>query len=105
MLRSAGFGPILAGLAAIGAGFLVNDRILAPLLILFLFLGNIGLFLSFQRHHRWPSLILNLASSAIILTYMFVAFNQAMIWVGLTGLFAATLLDVFLKRQSPTPNQ
>ncbi len=96
-----GFGPVLAVLSAIGAGFLVNDKILAPLLVAFLLLGATGLFLSFRRHHRWPALILHLSSSAVVFIFTFFFYHQLLIWLGVLGLVTAATWDFFLKRSSP----
>ena len=52
LLCCLGFGPLIAFLSAIGAGFLINDAILAPLLIVFLVLGGVGLGLSTSQAHR-----------------------------------------------------
>lgn len=48
-----GFGPILVALSAVGAGFLINDAVLAPLLLGFLVIGGVGLGLSRRKHCRW----------------------------------------------------
>lgn len=95
-----GFGPILAALSAIGAGFLVNDRILAPLLVVFLILGAGGLVLSFRQHHRWPAIILHVISGIIVFIFAFVAYHPALIWLGVAGLVAAAVVDFFLRRQA-----
>jgi mercuric ion transport protein len=96
-----GFGPLLAVLSAIGAGFLVNDKILAPLLVVFLLLGATGLFLSFRRHHRWPALILHLAGSAVVFIFTLLVYHQLLIWLGVLGLVAAAVWDFLLSRHSP----
>lgn len=96
-----GFGPLLAALSAIGAGFLVNDKVLAPMLVLFLLLGATGLFMSFRRHHRWPALILHLASSAVVFIFTFLVYQQVVIWLGVLGLVSAAAWDFLLRRHSP----
>lgn len=98
LLCCLGFGPLLAVLGAIGAGFLINDRILAPLLV-FLALGAAGLLLSFQRHHRWPPLLLHLGSSVVVFVFTFGLFVQVIVWLGMVGIVAAVVWDFFLKRQ------
>ncbi len=98
-----GFGPLLAVLSAVGAGFLVNDKVLAPLLLVFLLLGAGGLVLSFRRHHRWLALILHIASGIVVFVFTFVAMNRALIWVGIAGLIAAAVVDFFLRRH-PQPS-
>ncbi len=68
-----GFAPLLALLSAIGASFLINDAVLAPLRVVFLVLGGVGLFLSMRQHgRRWP-LIVHLISAASLLIFTFLA--------------------------------
>jgi hypothetical protein len=93
-----GFGPLLAALSAIGAGFLVNDKVLAPLLIAFLLLGLTGLILSFRMHHRWPALLLHLTSGVAVFVFTFVVYHRLIIWLGLLGLVAAAAWDFLLRR-------
>jgi mercuric ion transport protein len=47
-----GFPALVSLLSAIGLGFLVNDAILIPLLILFLGLTIAGLYSGVRHHHR-----------------------------------------------------
>lgn len=99
LLCCLGFGPLLAVLGAIGAGFLINDRILAPLLAVFLALGAAGLFLSFRQHQRWPPLLLHLASAIVVFVFTFILFVQVIVWLAIMGIVAAVVWDFFLKRQ------
>lgn len=99
LLCCLGFGPLLAVLGAIGAGFLINDKILAPLLAVFLALGAAGLLLSFRQHHRWPPLLLHLGSAVILFVFTFIVYIPVIVWLGMVGIVAAVAWDVFLKRQ------
>jgi len=95
-----GFGPVLALPAAIGAGFLINDTILAPLLISFLLLGAVGLWMSRRRHCHLGPLLVHGVSTVTILVFTFVAYFQPFIWLGVVGLIAASGWDVFLRRRA-----
>ncbi len=95
-----GFGPILAALSAIGAGFLINDAVLAPLLLGFLVLGGVGLGLSRRKHCRWGPLGLHAVSAAGIFVFTFVAYFQPLIWLGVAGLIGASVWDVVLGRRA-----
>ena len=99
LLCCLGFGPLLAVLGAIGAGFLINDRIVAALLAVFLALGAGGLYLSFREHHRWPPLLLHLGSAVILFVFTFVLYIPVIVWLGMVGIVAAVVWDFFLKRQ------
>jgi len=99
LLCCVGFGPMLALLGAVGAGFLINDRILAPLLAVFLALGSAGLFLSFREHHSWKPLLLHLGSAVILFVFTFVLYIPVIVWLGLVGIVVAVVWDAFLKRQ------
>lgn len=93
-----GFGPMLALLAAIGAGFLINDAILAPILAAFLALGLVGLLLSRRLHRRWGPVGVHAVSSASVFIFTFVAYFQPLIWLGVAGLLAAAIWNFFLRR-------
>ncbi len=95
-----GFGPLLAALSAVGAGFLVRDAVLAPLLAVFLALGAAGLSVSRRRHGRWAMLALHATSSVVVLVFTFVAYVPALIWIGLAGLAFAVAWDSWLRRRS-----
>ena len=53
-----GFPALLSILSAIGLGFIVNDTILIPLLLLFLAVTLLGLYLGTRHHHEPWALIL-----------------------------------------------
>lgn len=102
-----GFAPVLAALSAIGVGFLINDAVLAPLLLGFLVLGGVGLWLSRRKHCRWEPLGLHAVSAASIFVFTFVAYFQPLIWLGIVGLIGASVWDVVLSRRAAcaTPNR
>ncbi len=90
---------VIAFLSAIGAGFLINDAILLPLLIIFLAASIAGLCFSFKRHkNRWP-LILGGVSAFIILFFAYGMFIRPLVYLGLLGLVGASIWNVFLKRR------
>lgn len=93
-----GFGPIIALFTALGVGVLVNDAVLAPLLIVFLAVGLGGLFLSRRGHGRWEPVGLHVASAACVYLFTFVRYRQSVIWAGVAGLLAASVWDLFLRR-------
>ncbi len=97
-----GFPALLSILSAIGLGFLINDAILLPLLVLFL-LATIAGLVSGMRFHAKPwALILGIPSSLLVLGFLFVHFNQGLVQAGIVGLVLAGLLNVWLQRQCET---
>jgi mercuric ion transport protein len=99
LLCCVGFGPVVAALSAIGATFLLQDAILAPVLVAFLALGAIGLYASHRRHGRWRPQALHAGSAVVVFAFTFVAFVQPLIWLGALGLLGAVAWDVVLRRR------
>jgi mercuric ion transport protein len=92
-----GFPALLSILSAIGLGFLINDAVLLPLLILFLIVTVAGLALG-MRHHGSPwALILGIVSAIATFIFIFVAFNKALAAVGIAGLIIASIVNVWLR--------
>jgi mercuric ion transport protein len=89
---------LLAFLSAIGVGFLINDAILLPLLVIFLAISVMGLYSSIKTHgNRWP-LILGGTSSIFVLFFIFGWFLKPMVYVGLIGLVGTSVWNIFLGR-------
>lgn len=95
-LCCAGTPVLLAFLTGIGLGFLINDFILFPLL--FISLGFIYYSLSFnkKKHLSTKPLYVAIASTIMILLGIFV---KPIIWLGIIGLFIATIWDFTLTRK------
>ena len=94
-----GIPALLSILSAVGIGFVINDAILLPLFVIFLAITIAGLF-SGMRHHGSPwALTIGAVSSLIVVGFLFVRFNQALVVVGIGGLVFASTLNVLLQRQ------
>lgn len=93
-----GFGPLVAILTAIGAGFLINDIILMPLLVVFLILGGLGLLSAAKRIGNYRALWLHVASSVLLVISIFVFFQGVLVWVALAGVILAPVWSFFIKR-------
>jgi len=90
---------LLAFLTAIGAGFLLTDLILLPLLILFLGVSMAGLFYSYKSHNnRWP-MVLGGISCFLILFFAYGWFIKFMVYAGLAALVGASVWNIFLQRR------
>lgn len=95
-----GFGPLIAALSAVGAGFLVNDAVLAPFLLVFLVIGGVGLRAGYQRHGGKGPLVLHISSAVAVVVFTFAFFFVPLVWLGIAGLFAASVWDFVLVRQA-----
>jgi len=94
-----GFAPFLAGLSAIGAGFLINDLVLIPLFAAFLGITLWGLWTSRKRHnHPGPFF---LGTAAAIVAFAALWFFAPLAYLGLATLVAASVWDIVLLRQRP----
>lgn len=101
LLCCLGFGPLLAVLSAIGLGFLINDLALLPILLVFLATGAVGLHLSSRKSHgqKMP-VYLHIGSAAVVVVFTFVVYFQPAIWLGVAGIFIASILDLRLRRKT-----
>jgi mercuric ion transport protein len=93
-----GFAPFLAALSAIGAGFLINDLILIPIFVLFLGITLWGLYSSMKRHKNTAPLILGAASAVVAFAALWLF--TPLSYLALATLFAASVWDMVLLRQS-----
>lgn len=93
--------PVLIGaLGAIGAGFLINDKILLPLLALSLLLSVFGLLSAYRRRHRtWPLVmgllgVLGTVGGIITVFTSTAPGGKSFIYIGLSALFVATIKNI-----------
>ena len=88
-----GFPALLSILSAIGLGFIVNDAIIIPLLLLFLAVTLLGLYLGTRHHHEpWALILGGLSTLAIA-----VVFLRVVAYAGMAGLVVASILNVWLR--------
>ncbi len=91
-----GFAPALAALSAVGLGFLINDLVLIPLLVLFLAATIWGLHRDRVRHQTpGPEY---LAWVAAVLTVGGLWISGAVVGAGLTLLVAVSVWNVLALR-------
>ena len=88
---------ILAFLASIGLGFLINDFVLIPALFGFLALTGYGLAASKNRHGRKEPLMLFGVSAAVIVITLW--FSAVGVIIGLVGLVGSTILNIVYQRR------
>jgi mercuric ion transport protein len=91
--------------ASIGLGFLINDAILLPLMVLFLLVTLIDLYLGYRAHRRtWP-LILGVVSSLVALFFVFGYTVRVMAYLAMASLALASILNVIARQKSARPQR
>ena len=88
---------LLAFLAAIGAGFLLNDLILLPLLAVFLGISLWGIRRSTATHGQQRPFVLAVVSGVV--TFVAVWLSRPLVLLGLLGLIAASVWDMALHQR------
>jgi len=92
-----GFAPILGVLTAIGAGFLLNDRYLLPLFILFLTISLLGLRRGKKLHgNKKPFVLGSIFSIAALVFAFFVRHFPLFTYLSLAGLVSIYIWDFYL---------
>ncbi len=95
-----GIPTLLAFLSSIGVGFLINDKILIPLLIVFLGISIWGIYKSSKSHGKKGSLILAIISAIVVFAAIW--FSKPLVYIGLVGLIVASVWDIYLKKTCRT---
>ncbi len=95
-----GFPALLSILSANGLGFLINDAVLLPLLVVFLLVTLGGLYLGVRQHRSWLAFGVGLLSAVGVFVFIFVAFNKILAAISVAGLLIASVLNVVLRQRS-----
>lgn len=98
-----GIAPILAALTAMGAGFLINDAILIPLLLVFLDLSIWSLSASRNRHGENGPLYLGIGCS--VMAFMGLWIFAPISYLGFAGLMGASVWDFVTARREPSSGE
>jgi mercuric ion transport protein len=94
-----GLPAVLSIVTAIGLGFLINDAILLPMMIVFLAATLTGLALGYRVHRRpWP-LVLGGISALAVFFFIFVQTVRTAAYLAIAGLVVASALNVILRRR------
>lgn len=94
-----GVPALVSIVSSIGLGFLINDTILLPLLIVFLVAAVGGLIFGVRHHHRRSAVVVGVISAVMLVLAMSVVHVRLLIWVGIGGLIVASLLNVVLRQR------
>ncbi|MBI3243277.1 MAG: MerC domain-containing protein [Chloroflexi bacterium] len=94
-----GVPAVIAALSAIGAGFLINDAILAPLLVVALGITVAGSFFTFRQHHNlWP-LGLTIASAVVAFASVYIVYLPVVVYGALAVLILTQIGDFVYQRK------
>ena len=93
-----GFAPLVAFLSAIGVGFLINDVVLLPFLIVFLVIGGIGLWRTARRAGTFKAVWLHGISAVILVVSIFVFYQLVLVWLSLGGIIGASVWSFFIQK-------
>ena len=89
---------LLSLLTSIGAGFLIRDAILVPLLVIFLAVSIWGIHRSVSKHGKGTPRTLAVICSVVIIIAIW--FSPPLVLLGLVSLIAASVWDIYLCRMS-----
>jgi len=92
-----GLPAVVSILGALGLGFLINDAVLLPLLLVFLAATLTGLWFGYKIHRKTGALVLGGISAVALFVFIFLYAPIAYTAVG--GLVVASVLNVVLRRK------
>lgn len=93
-----GFAPLLAGLSAVGAGFLINDAVLVPLFVASLAYTVWVLWSSRKFHGRAGPFYLGVGAATVAFAALW--FLAPLAYVALAVLIVASIWNIVVYRQS-----
>lgn len=94
-----GVPAVLSIVTAVGLGYLINDAILLPLMIVFLAIPLVGLVLGYRVHRRRWALILAGVSCLAAYFFIFIHTIKFAAYLAIAGLVTASILNVILRRK------
>lgn len=90
-------------LSAVGLGFLLHERLLTPMIVLFLVVGIVSMAWSARAHGRPGPLLLTLLGSAAVVAGRLVWHIHFLLYMGVAFLIGASLFNLWLKRPRAAP--
>jgi copper chaperone len=88
-------------LSAIGLGFLFKERVVAPLIVIFLGIGIFSVALSMRSHRRSGPLVVTVLGSAAVVAGRLVWNIPVLLYTGVALLIGASFWNLWLKRPHP----
>ena len=87
-------------LSAIGMGFLVNEAVLKPIVLIFILISSFGFYWSYKREHKniYP-VILGVAFGIGIYLSRYVFMNFYIMYISIVGLLGVSVWNLKLKKK------
>jgi len=95
-----GLTAILSIAAALGVGFLINDAVLAPILVVSLALVVWGLVRGYRRHRNWLPLVIGGAGSLALAIASLAFPSRPIAYVSIAALVIASIANAVLLHRS-----
>lgn len=90
-------------LSAVGLGFLFNERVLGPLIVVFLAIGIFSVAWSARSHRRLGPLVATVVGSGVVVASRLVWNVPIALYTGVALLIGASLWNLWLKRPQAEP--
>ncbi len=94
-----GVSAVLSVVTAIGLGFLINDAILLPLLVLSLLVTLWGLFSGWKRHRKAAALTLGALSAVALVVFSYFHQSRPLALISIAALVGASILNIVVLRR------
>ena len=97
-----GLPALLSIVSAFGLGFLVNDAVLLPLLVISLLITLWGLYSGTRHHHHWSAFGIGVLGTILMGLSMWLG-KGVYAGVGIAALVLASLLNIVLRVRAGPP--
>ncbi len=94
-----GASAVLSVVTAIGLGFLINDVILLPLLVISLIVTLWGLFSGWKRHRKAAALVLGALSAVSLVVFSYFHQSRPLALISIAALVGASILNIVVLRR------
>ena len=100
-----GLPALVALLSAVGLGFLIDDAILLPALIVFLVVYLAGLFVGWRGHRRAAVLATGGFAAVATFAFIFIVFVRPLAYAAVVALVGVSIWDIVERRRAARADQ